>query len=99
AAAANNATTKKQKGATVISWQAPFKSPSGLAYTLNGYVNAKNQIERVETWLDHDMLGDMHIDVAYSDYKDFGGVQVPTTVVQQRGGVTFFGTAVPHAHA
>jgi hypothetical protein len=40
-----------------------------LPYTVNGYINDQGLIERVETWVNHDMLGDMHVEVSYSDYK------------------------------
>ena len=100
-AAANNATARAQrmngKAYTVITWSPPLKAPSGVPYTINGYVNDQNLIERVETWVEHDMLGDMHVDVAYTDYKDFGGVNVPGRIVQKRGGFTFFDVTVADA--
>ena len=40
----------------------PVKAPSGVAYRVNGYINDQHLIDRVETWVDHDMLGDMHVD-------------------------------------
>lgn len=102
-AAANNATVRTQRvnGRTysVVSWAPPLKAPSGLAYTVNGYINAQNLIERVETWVEHDMLGDMHVDAAYSDYKDLGGLKVPGRIVQKRGGFTFFEVTVTDATA
>jgi glyoxylase-like metal-dependent hydrolase (beta-lactamase superfamily II) len=100
-AAANNATARAQrmngKAYTVITWSPPLKAPSGVPYTINGYVNDQHLIERIETWVDHDMLGDMHVDVAYTDYKDFGGVKVPGRIVQKRGGFTFFDVTVADA--
>jgi glyoxylase-like metal-dependent hydrolase (beta-lactamase superfamily II) len=100
-AAANNATmaTRRVSGKTynVVTWSPPLKAPSGVPYTVNGYVNDQNLIERVETWVDHDMLGDMHVDTAYSEYKDLGGVKVPSRIVQKRGGFTFFEVTVADA--
>jgi glyoxylase-like metal-dependent hydrolase (beta-lactamase superfamily II) len=55
-------------------------------YQVNGYINARNLVEKVETWLEHPALGDMLIDATYSDYRDFGGVQFPTRIVQRQGG-------------
>jgi glyoxylase-like metal-dependent hydrolase (beta-lactamase superfamily II) len=103
-AAANNATARTQKmngkTYTVVTWSpASPKAPSGIAYTVNGYINDQNLVERVETWVDHDMLGDMHVDTTYSDYKDFGGVKVPGRIVQTRGGHTFFEVAVADGRA
>jgi len=56
-------------------------------------------VERVETWVEHDMLGDMHVDTSYSDYKDFGGVKAPAKISQKRGGFTFFEVTVANARA
>jgi glyoxylase-like metal-dependent hydrolase (beta-lactamase superfamily II) len=44
-------------------------------------------------------MGDMHILVTYSDYKDFGGVKVPTKMIQTRGGEAFFDVTVSSAQA
>jgi len=53
---------------------------------VNGYINEQNMVERVETWIDNAMLGDMAFEAVYSDYKDFGGVKFPTKIVQRQGG-------------
>jgi glyoxylase-like metal-dependent hydrolase (beta-lactamase superfamily II) len=100
-AAANNTTTRTQRmsGKTyrIVTWSPPLKAPSGQGYTVNGYVNDQNLVERVETWVEHDMLGDMHVETTYSDYKDLGGVKVPGRIVQKRGGFTFFEVTVADA--
>ena len=102
-AAANDATIRTQKldgrSYAVVTWMPPVKAPSGVSYRVNGYINDQHLIERVETWVDHDMFGDLHVDVAYSDYKDFGGLKVPTRIVQKRGGWIFFETSVASAAA
>jgi glyoxylase-like metal-dependent hydrolase (beta-lactamase superfamily II) len=102
-AAASNATVKKGKAAgknyTVITWSPASKAPSGKAYTVNGYVNAQNQIERVETWVGEPIMGDMHIVATYSGWKDFGGAIAPTKIVQTRGGWPFFEVDVTAARA
>jgi glyoxylase-like metal-dependent hydrolase (beta-lactamase superfamily II) len=43
-------------------------------------------IERVETWVDNPMVGDMLVEAAYSNYKDFGGVKFPGNIVVKQGG-------------
>jgi glyoxylase-like metal-dependent hydrolase (beta-lactamase superfamily II) len=53
---------------------------------VNGYINDQNLVERVETWIDNAMLGDMQFEALYSDYKDFAGVKFPTKIVQKQGG-------------
>src|SRR5262245_56391625 len=52
---------------------------------VNGYINDQNMVERVETWIDNAMLGDMLFDSTYSGYKDFNGVKFPTKIVQKQG--------------
>jgi hypothetical protein len=72
-AEANNATAKKAGKYTVVSWSPTVKAASGKSYTINGYINDKNQVERVETWLGENIMGDMQIVATYSGWKDFGG--------------------------
>jgi len=55
-------------------------------YKVQGTINEQNLVEKVETWLDNPVLGDMAIETAYSDYKAFGGVQFPTQILQRQGG-------------
>jgi glyoxylase-like metal-dependent hydrolase (beta-lactamase superfamily II) len=94
-AAANNATASRRnvdgKSYTVLTWSPTVKAPSGKSYEINGYVNDQNQIERVETWLGENIMGDMRILATYSGWKDFGGGAVaPAKIVQTRGGWPFF---------
>ena len=86
---------------TVLSWQSPSDqtAPSGLRYTVNGYVNARNLIERVETWVEDPFMGDMHVEARYASYRAFGGVMVPTMMEQWRGGGAIFGVSVTDAAA
>ena len=104
-AAANNATVRTQKiggkNYRVVTWSpATPKAPSGVAYIVNGYINDQNFVDRLETWVEHDMLGDMHVESLYSEYKDLGGgLQMPTRMVQKRGGWPFFETVVMSARA
>jgi glyoxylase-like metal-dependent hydrolase (beta-lactamase superfamily II) len=78
---------------TVLSWQSPASrtAPSGLRYTVNGYINDANLIERVETWVEDPFMGDFHIVQVYGDYRSFDGVMVPRTMEQHRGGGAVFG--------
>ena len=102
-AAASNTTASSKtvdgKKYTVLTWSPTVKAPSGKAYTVNGYVNADNIVERVETWLGENIMGDMHILATYSDWRDFGGVVAPTHIVQTRGGWPFFEVQVTGARA
>ncbi len=102
-AAENNATVSKKKADgknyTVLTWSPAVKAVSGKNYTINGYVDAQNRVDRVETWLGENIMGDMHILATYSDWKDFGGVMAPAKIVQTRGGWPFFEVTVTAAKA
>jgi glyoxylase-like metal-dependent hydrolase (beta-lactamase superfamily II) len=79
-----NATVSKEKKFTVLS----FPMENGTAYktSVKGYINDQGLVERVETMIDNGMLGDTKWEATFSNYKDFGGVKVPTSIVQRQGG-------------
>lgn len=74
----------------VLTWSAPVKSPGGLNYQLTGYINAEGLVERVETLLDHNVFGDMLVEVEYSFYRDNNGFKFPSEMVQKRHGWPVF---------
>jgi len=80
AAMANNATTRKAKGGTEVSFMV------GGRYKMTGIINTQNDVERVQTWIDQPIVGDMRVETAYSGYKDFGGVRFPSRIVQSQDG-------------
>ncbi|HLI85137.1 MAG TPA: MBL fold metallo-hydrolase [Bryobacteraceae bacterium] len=102
-AADNHATVSRRKAEgksyTVLSWSPAVKAPSGKSYVINGYLNQQNIVERVETWLGENIMGDMHILAVYSGWKDFGGVMAPSKIVQTRGGWPFFEVDIAAAKA
>ncbi|MCM3879516.1 MAG: MBL fold metallo-hydrolase [Vicinamibacterales bacterium] len=102
-AAENNATVARRrvdgKNYTVVAWSPKVTAASGKTYVVNGYVNDRGIVERVETWLGETIMGDMHILATYSSWKDFGGVMAPSTIVQTRGGWPFFEVVVTAAKA
>jgi glyoxylase-like metal-dependent hydrolase (beta-lactamase superfamily II) len=102
-AAENNATASHKKvdgkNYTVLTWSPKVTAPSGKNYIINGYVDEKNLVDRVETWLGENIMGDMHILATYTGWKDFGGVMAPTKIVQTRGGWPFFEVDVTAAKA
>jgi hypothetical protein len=55
AAAASNATVKSQSVAgkkyTVVSFPVDAKAPSGVPYTLSGFIDDKNMVAKVQTWI------------------------------------------------
>jgi glyoxylase-like metal-dependent hydrolase (beta-lactamase superfamily II) len=84
AAAASDAAVKPQsmggKKYTVLSFTGGNKA------VVRGYLNSDNLLEKVETKIDNNVLGDIPFETAFSDYKDFGGVKFPTHIVQKQGG-------------
>jgi glyoxylase-like metal-dependent hydrolase (beta-lactamase superfamily II) len=89
-AEANGATlsrgTRDGKRYQVLTWNTPFKSPGGASYKVVGYLNADKLVERVETWLDHSVFGDMLVETDYSNYRTNSGLKYPTEIVQKRAG-------------
>jgi glyoxylase-like metal-dependent hydrolase (beta-lactamase superfamily II) len=67
-------------------------SGAELTYTVGGRypmvatINKMNQVERVQAILPNDVLGDMAVVTTYSGYRDFGGIQFPSRIVQTQGG-------------
>jgi glyoxylase-like metal-dependent hydrolase (beta-lactamase superfamily II) len=85
AAAARNPTLetgklKEGKRYSVVSFMGDNKAK------VNGYVNAQGQVERIETWIDHPVAGDMLYETILSRYKTVDGVQVPMHILQNQGG-------------
>ena len=96
-AADNNATARRSGKFTVLSWSPKVMAPSGKPYVINGYVDDKNMIDHVETWLGENIMGDMHIVATYTGWKDFAGAMAPAKIVQTRGGFPFFEVDVTSA--
>jgi glyoxylase-like metal-dependent hydrolase (beta-lactamase superfamily II) len=96
-AADNNATARRSGKFTVVSWSPKVMAPSGKPYVINGYVDDKNMIDHVETWLGENIMGDMQIVATYTGWKDFGGAMAPAKIVQTRGGWPFFEVDVTSA--
>ena len=103
-AATNAATVRSRKieGVTysVVTWSPAQKAPSGQPYRVIGYINPQQFIERVETWIEHPVFGDMHVETFYSDYADFGGgLRAPTRIRQSRVGMETYVALVREARA
>ena len=91
-ALANNATARSRKieGVTyqVVTWSPAQKAPSGQPYRVIGYINPQQVLDRVETWVEHPVLGDLHVETFFSDYADFGGgLLAPARITQRRVGM------------
>ena len=86
---------------TTVTWMSPETqtSPSGMRYTVTGYINDQNLVERVETHVEHVMMGDLLVAAIYSDYQEMDGVMVPASMVQERAGGTASRVTVASATA
>jgi glyoxylase-like metal-dependent hydrolase (beta-lactamase superfamily II) len=103
-ALANNATvrSRKVKGVTyqVVTWSPAQKAPSGQPYRVIGYINPQQIVERVETWVEHPLLGDLHVETFFTDYADFGGGLLgPGKITQRRVGMETYVALLREARA
>jgi glyoxylase-like metal-dependent hydrolase (beta-lactamase superfamily II) len=100
AAAANNATLREEGGLKVVSFSpANFRSPSGRSYTVTGYINAQNLVTKVETVVEHPVVGDLPVEFEFFSYRNFNGVQTPMRIVQRQAGMTTFEANITNAMA
>jgi glyoxylase-like metal-dependent hydrolase (beta-lactamase superfamily II) len=76
AAMANNATVRGNTVSFTV----------GGKYKMEGTINAQGQVEKVRTWFDQPIVGDMLVETTYSGYKDFSGLQLPSRFVQTQDG-------------
>ena len=75
AAMVNKATVQGR----AISFAVPGK------YKVKATVDAQSMIERIDAVAPHAVLGDIPVEIRYSEYKDFGGVKFPTKIKQTIG--------------
>lgn len=102
-AAANGATVRSQtvngRRFQVVTFNAPVTSPGGQPYRVVGYINGENLVERVQTWLEHPIFGDMLVEADYLHYRDNRGLKFPSRIVQKRAGWPTFEAYILGAHA
>ncbi len=83
-----NATVKSQtvkgKKYTVVEFMGDNKAP------VDGYINDQGYVEKVETKIDVNPLGDVVWDAEYTGWKDFNGLKFPTHIVQHQGEPKYF---------
>ncbi|HYM18433.1 MAG TPA: MBL fold metallo-hydrolase [Micropepsaceae bacterium] len=63
-----------------------------VTFTMNGKwratgeFNNQNMLERVVTWIPNDMMGDMQVEIRYSDWRDVGnGIKAPYHIHMHQG--------------
>jgi glyoxylase-like metal-dependent hydrolase (beta-lactamase superfamily II) len=76
AAMANNATVQGR----TITFTAPGR------FKVQATVDAQNLVEKIDAVAPNAVLGDMPVEIRYSEYKDFAGVKFPTRIRQTIGG-------------
>jgi glyoxylase-like metal-dependent hydrolase (beta-lactamase superfamily II) len=91
AALASNAKASKRGQATIVTFTTPSK------HRVVGTISPDNLVQKVESWFDNPVLGDMLIETTYSDYRDMGGFKFPTKVLQKQGGYPAFDLTVAEA--
>jgi glyoxylase-like metal-dependent hydrolase (beta-lactamase superfamily II) len=79
-AMANNAAQKAVPAGTEVSFTVAGK------YKVVGIINGKGEVEKVQTWIDQSIVGDMLVETTYSDYKKFGTVMFPAHIAQTQDG-------------
>jgi glyoxylase-like metal-dependent hydrolase (beta-lactamase superfamily II) len=103
-AAANNATVRAQtvngKRYQEVTFNSPIKSPGGQPYKVVGFINNQNLVEKVQTWLENPIFGDMLVEAEYTQYREgANGLKFPAQIVQKRGGWPTFTAYILGAHA
>jgi glyoxylase-like metal-dependent hydrolase (beta-lactamase superfamily II) len=102
-AAANNATVRAQtvggRRFNVVTFNPPLKSPGGQPYRVIGYIGPQGLVERVQTWVENPIFGDMLVEAEYTNYRDSNGLMFPAEWVQKRGGHPFFELQILGANA
>jgi glyoxylase-like metal-dependent hydrolase (beta-lactamase superfamily II) len=89
---------RQQGGQQVVSFSPPnLKSPSGQMYTVTGYINNQNLVTKVETRVEHAVVGDLLHEFEYSNYRNMNGVQVPGRIVQKQAGLETFNADITAA--
>ncbi len=74
-----------------------FTVERARAFHARATVNAAKLVERVESIVNHPVLGDMPVVTIYADYKDVDGVKVPMRITQNAGGFPVLELAVSEA--
>ncbi len=93
-ALAGNATARSRKSSGRKVTEVSFNHGK---HRIVGAISENNLVEKVETWLDNPVLGSMHVETAYSGYRDFGGVKFPARIVQKQGGFPVLDLTVTEA--
>jgi len=64
---------------------------------VTGYINNQNLVTKVETRVDHAVVGDLLVEFEYTNYQNKNGVQVPGRIVQKQAGMPTFDATIASA--
>jgi glyoxylase-like metal-dependent hydrolase (beta-lactamase superfamily II) len=56
-------------------------------YRMRGYFTADNVLDKIETWLDDPVFGDMLVEAEFSGYRNFDGLRFPGRILHKQGGL------------
>ena len=71
-------------GATVQGRIITFALPGRMM--VRATLSDQNLVERVDAVIPNAVIGDLPVEITYTDYRDFGGVKFPTRIRQSAGG-------------
>jgi glyoxylase-like metal-dependent hydrolase (beta-lactamase superfamily II) len=83
----------------VVTWSPAIKSPGGQSYKVVGWINGDNLVTKVNTWVEHNIFGDLLVESEYSFYRDINGLKFPSEIVQRRAGWPVFDAQILAAWA
>jgi glyoxylase-like metal-dependent hydrolase (beta-lactamase superfamily II) len=79
AALANNGAVQPSGGGSEVTFTAGKNKYVGT-------INAQNQVEKIQTWINNPVLGDALVETTFSEYRDFNGTQFPSHIARRQGG-------------
>jgi len=84
----------------VVTVTGSAKAPGGQPYKVIGYINSQNLVDKVQTWIENPIFGDMLVEAEYNFYRDgANGLKFPGQIIQKRGGWPTFTMYVLGAQA
>ena len=61
----------------MMTWSPAQKAPSGQPYKVVGYISPENLVDRVETWVEHPVLGDLHVETVLQELPGLRRAESP----------------------
>ena len=87
----NKATAETQTAAGRTLNVVTFNVQRGnTTYRMRGYLSSDNLVEKIETWIDDPIFGDMLVEAEFSGYRNFDGLRFPARILHKQGGLGIF---------